>query len=65
MILNYENLRILNLRGKKMIRCERCGNELGLGDKVRVCKKCGAEHTFKDGNWEMTCKGGEICSTDE
>jgi uncharacterized membrane protein YvbJ len=45
-----------------MVRCKRCGNELGAGDKVRVCKKCGAEHTLKDCKWEITCKGGEICS---
>jgi hypothetical protein len=43
-----------------VIQYERCGSELGVGDKVRVCKKCGAEHTLKDGKWEMTWKCGEI-----
>jgi len=48
-----------------MIKCKRCGNELGAGDKIRVCKKCGAEHTFENGKWVMTSKGGKICSSDE
>lgn len=46
-----------------MVKCERCGNELGAGDKIRVCKKCGAEHKLIDDKWEMVCKGGEICET--
>ena len=39
-------------------------NHLHFWDKVRVCKKCGAEHILKDGKWEKTCKGGENCNTD-
>jgi hypothetical protein len=48
-----------------MLKCERCGGELGAGENVRVCKKCGAEHELKNEKWVMTCKGGEICSTED
>jgi hypothetical protein len=48
-----------------MIKFERCGSELGAGEKVRVCKKWGSEHKFINGQWEMTCVGGEICEPEQ
>lgn len=48
-----------------MLRCKRCGGELGAGDNVRLCNKCGAEHTLKDDKWHITCKGGNICESNE
>lgn len=48
-----------------MIKCERCGSELGAGDNVRVYKKYGTGHTLINGKWEMTCNGGKIYAIEE